>query len=137
MLKSNTDCAKVNWRRRDLTKRILWCCLALVLTCGSGFAKDIKKPKPVKLKPLKPLTEKDIQKANKKGLEASSGKSIQKTNQKIFKQQAKAIREANRKAMKANKAFYKAHAKAVRDAEKRAKKSARRRRMQSSACRAG
>jgi len=106
-----------------LARRILWCCLVIVLTCGTGFAKDDKKPKPVKIKPLKPLSEKDIQKANKKALKANSGESIQKTNEKIFKQQAKALKEANRKAIKANKALQKAHAKALRDAEKKAKKN--------------
>ena len=101
-----------------MARRILWCCLVIVLTFGSGFAKDVKKPKPVKLKPLKPLTEKDIRKANKKALKASSAKSIQKANEKIIKHQAKGIRDANRKAVKANKALQKAHAKAVRDAER-------------------
>ena len=65
-----------------------------------------------------PLTEKDIRKANKKALEASSAKSIQKANEKIIKHQAKGIRDANRKAVKANKALQKAHAKAVRNAER-------------------
>jgi len=107
-----------------LARRILWCFLVIVLTFGSGFAKDVKKPKPVKFKALKPLTEKDIRKANKKALEAHSGKSIQKANEKILRQQAKAIKEANRKAVKANKALQKAHAKAIRDAERKAKAEA-------------
>src|SRR5437773_1524914 len=108
----------------DLARRILWCFLVIVLTFGSGFAKDVKKPKPVIFKPLKPLTEKDIQKANKKALKANSAKSIQKANEKIIKHQAKGIRDANRKAVKANKALQKAHAKAVRNAAKQAKKEA-------------
>src|SRR3954447_23710415 len=92
-------------RRVDLARRIIWCCLVIVLTFGSGFAKDVKKAKPVILKPLKPLSQKDIRKANKKALEANSGKSIQKANEKILRQQARAIKEGNRKAVKANKAL--------------------------------
>jgi hypothetical protein len=84
----------------------------------------VKTPKAgtkVKLKPLKPLSEKDLQKANKKALEASSGKSIQKANQKILKNQAKTIQKGNKKAAQANKALQKAHAKALREAQKQAK----------------
>jgi hypothetical protein len=86
-------------------------------------SKPPQKPKPVKLKPLKTLSEKDIQKANKKAVEASSAKSIQKANEKVRHDQAKAIKKANRKAAKVNKALQKANAKALREAQKQHSKT--------------
>jgi hypothetical protein len=110
-----------------LTKIPLCAVLFAILTFGHSFAfgQQLKTGqnanKKVKLKPLKPLSEKDIQKANKRALAASSGKSVQKANQKIFKDQAKALKKATAKAAKANRALQKAHAKALREEEKKAK----------------
>ena len=130
-----------------MSRQIRSCCVVIFLTfvyLGDPFAfgstmngtqsangpvvvpkpKINKKDKKIQPKPLKPLTEKDIQRANKKALEAGSGKSIQKANQTVLRNQAKAIREANKKAVKANKALQKAHVKAVREAEKQARAEA-------------
>jgi hypothetical protein len=118
-----------------LLKQIPFCeVLLVILISGYSFAGQnandqarVAKPKPnkvtqkVKLKPLKPLSQKDIDRANKKSLEASNGKSIQKANQKFLKDQAKAIKEANKKAAKTNKSLQKANAKALRKQEKQAR----------------
>jgi hypothetical protein len=126
-----------------LAGQIQFYCVILVLVFGYGgygsaFAQSpnapvvVTKPKAakkIKLKPLKPLSEKDIQRANKKAQKASSGKSIQKANEKILKDQAKAIKRANKKAAQANKALQKAHAKAVREAVKQAQADAAKRKV--------
>ena|SRR5581483_4334867 len=88
-----------------------------------GFALPPQKAKSAQPKPLKPLSAKDIEKANKKALKASSGKSIQKKNQKILKDQAKAQKKANRKAAQANKALQRAHTKTLREEKKQERKN--------------
>jgi hypothetical protein len=115
-----------------LARRIPLVIFLMIACCGYPFAFAqspnapvvVRKPKAqkkIKLKPLKPLSEKDIQRANKKALQASSAKSIQKANEKTFKDQAKAIKKANEKAAQANKALQKAHAKALRKAAEQAR----------------
>jgi hypothetical protein len=111
-----------------IVKHVVLASLLVLAAYGVSYAQTNPQPKTVvtkvkvkKVKPAKPIKNKDIQKAQTKL--TTNEKTIQKANQKNIAAQQKAFRKSNQKATANFKAIQKASARNLRDQQKQIKKS--------------